>query len=260
MTGKVFIVGAGPGAADLLTVKAASVLRTAEAVLHDDLVPQEILDLVSAKAEMIPVGKRCGSHGVTQQQINRLMVSYARQGKAVVRLKAGDPAIFGRLGEELEVLREEEIPFEVVPGVTAAAAAAAAASLTLTDRRAASALVVLTAHNCHGQTLVKTLLDPEQTTYAIYMPGPHYGATAQQLLQMGLDASTPCALVSNASRTNEQVRFLLLSELPSVTGVVTPAVLLVGRVAGPGMMATPTLLLEKIHESIGSTTQNPAYQ
>src|SRR5437660_12762751 len=102
MTGKVSIVGAGPRAADLLTIRAASVLRAGDVILHDDLVPLEILELASRKAQVISVGKRCGSHGINQAEINSLMVSYARQGKAVVRLKAGDPAVFGRLGEELD--------------------------------------------------------------------------------------------------------------------------------------------------------------
>src|SRR5258708_7298492 len=146
MTGTVYIVGAGPGAADLLTLKAAALLARAGAVLHDDLVPREILDLVSPAAELINVGKRCGRHGSSQEQINRLMVVHARRGKPVVRLKSGDPAVFGRLGEELDALREAEVPFEIVPGVTAATAAAAAAQATLTDRRLASAFVVLPRH------------------------------------------------------------------------------------------------------------------
>src|SRR5215467_2680877 len=133
MPGKVYIVGAGPGAADLLTLRAASLLHAAEVVLHDDLVPQEVLEHVSASAEVINVGKRCGRHGASQEQINQLMVRYAAEKSTVVRLKSGDPAMFGRLGEELDVLRDAGVPFEIVPGVTAATAAAAAAGFTLTD-------------------------------------------------------------------------------------------------------------------------------
>ena len=110
MTGKVHIVGAGPGAADLLTVKAASLLRTADVVLYDDLVPQEILDLIPPSAEIINVGKRCGRHGKSQQQINELMVECASRHNRIVRLKSGDPAVFGRLGEELDALREAGVP------------------------------------------------------------------------------------------------------------------------------------------------------
>ena len=119
MTGKVSIVGAGPGAADLLTIRAASVLRAGDVILHDDLVPREILELASPDAHLVGVGKRCGSHSISQAQINSLMISFAREGKWVVRLKSGDPAVFGRLGEEVEALRDAEVPFEVVPGITA---------------------------------------------------------------------------------------------------------------------------------------------
>src|SRR5690349_13069389 len=145
MPGKVYIVGAGPGAADLLTLRAATLLRAAQVVLHDDLVPQEILDICPASAQVINVGKRCGRHGRSQEQINALMVWHARetQVQTIVRLKSGDPAVFGRLGEELDVLRRAGVEVEIVPGVTAASAAAAAAKITLTDRRAASSLVVV---------------------------------------------------------------------------------------------------------------------
>src|SRR5262249_33414386 len=230
MSGKVYIVGAVPGAVELLTLKAASLLRAADAVLHDDLVPREILDLAAPSAELVNVGKRCGRHGTSQQQINALMVDYARRHAVVVRLKSGDPAVFGRLGEELDALREAGVAFEIVPGVTAATAAAAAANFTLTDRRAASALVILTAHNCRGQSLSGVLLDPEQSTYAIYMPGPDYSSTARELLRLGLDGSTPCALVSSAGRARQQVKFLRLSDLESVAGIAAPAVLVVGKV------------------------------
>ena len=231
MTGKVYIVGAGPGAADLLTLRAAKVLQSAAVVLHDDLVSPQVLDLIAPSAEVINVGKRCGRHGTSQEQINALMVFYARrEATVVVRLKSGDPAIFGRLGEEIESLRNAEIPFEIVPGITAAHASAAAASLTLTDRRSASALVLLTAHHCANRP-AKAWLDPAETTYAVYMPGPDYSQTARQLIRMGLDEATPCALVSNASSTQQQVQFLSLSELQFVTAVAAPALLIAGEVA-----------------------------
>lgn len=259
MPGKVYIVGAGPGAAELLTLKAASLLRIADVVLHDDLVPREVLDLIAPSAEIINVGKRCGRHGASQQQINALLVQCARTRKNVVRLKSGDPAVFGRLGEELDALREAGIAFEVVPGVTAAMAAAAAAGFTLTDRRAASALVIVTAHNCRGQSLSNLLLDPEQSTYAIYMPGPDYSKTARDLLRLGLDESTPCALVSNAGRTQEQIKFLSLSDLESTAGVPAPAVLVVGKVVSSTNFAESTYFLEEIYESVRNTAPNPAH-
>ena len=246
MTAKVHIVGAGPGAADLLTVKAASLLRAADVVLHDDLVPQEILDLIAPTAEVINVGKRCGRHGTSQQQINALMIEYAQRHSRVVRLKSGDPAIFGRLGEELDALREADVAFEIVPGITAAMAASAAANLTLTDRRAASALIMLTAHNCRGQSLSRMLLDPEQSTYAIYMPGPDYAATARELLRLGLDESTPCAVVSNAGRERQQVKFFVLHELESVVAIAAPAVLVVGKVVKSASFAQPEHFLQQM--------------
>ena len=233
MSGKIYIVGAGPGAADLLTLRAVSLLRAANVVLHDDLVPAEILDLSAPSAQIVNVGKRCGRHGSSQEQINALMVWHARepQTQTIVRLKSGDPAVFGRLGEELDALRRAGIPFEIVPGVTAAAAAAAAASVTLTDRRAASALVVLTAHNCRNESMERTMFDPARSTYAIYMPGPDYGRTARELTESGLEPATPCAVVSNAGRANEEVRFLPLAELSLAKGIPAPALLIVGEVA-----------------------------
>lgn len=259
MEGKVYIVGAGPGAADLLTVRAASLLRSANVVLHDDLVAQEILDLIAPSAEIVNVGKRCGKHTTSQEQINSLMVEFARQKSLVVRLKSGDPAVFGRLGEELDALREAGVPFEIVPGVTAATAAAAAVNISLTDRRTASALVVLTAHNCRNQSLSGVLFDPEQATYAIYMPGPDYGKTAQELLRLGLDAGTPCALVSHAGRERQKTKFLSLSELQSTAGVAAPAILVVGKVVGNGISTEP-YYWEKIHDSVCDAIQNPSYQ
>jgi uroporphyrin-III C-methyltransferase len=233
MPGKVYIVGAGPGSADLLTLRAAKLLRAAQVVLHDDLVPAEILELCPASALIVNVGKRCGRHGSSQEQINALMVWHANAPAAqmIVRLKSGDPAVFARLGEELDALRRAGVEFEIVPGITAAAAAAAAASLTLTDRRSASALVVLTAHNCRNESLGGTMFDPARSTYAIYMPGPDYSRTAQGLMDSGQDAATPCAIVSNAGRTNEEVRYLTLRELELAKGIPAPAVLIVGEVA-----------------------------
>lgn len=232
MAGKIYIVGAGPGAADLLTLRAATLLRAAQVVLHDDLVPQEILDLCPASAQVINVGKRCGHRGRSQEQINALMVWHARetQSQTIVRLKSGDPAVFGRLGEELDALRRAGVELEIVPGVTAASAAAASAKITLTDRRAASALVVVTAHNCRNAPLSETVVEPARSTYAIYMPGPDYAATMNGLLESGQELSTPCAVVSNAGRANEEVRYLTLGELASVKGIPAPAMLILGEV------------------------------
>ena len=248
MAGKVYIVGAGPGAADLLTLRAAALLRTATIVLHDDLVPAEILELCLASAQIINVGKRCGRHGRSQEQINALMIWHARepQAQTIVRLKSGDPAVFGRLGEELDALRRAGIEFEIVPGVTAAAAAAASARLTLTDRRAASALVMVTAHNARNESLSRTMFEPARSTYAIYMPGPDYAATVNGLLESGQELATPCAVVSNAGRANEEVRYLTLAELASMKGIPAPAMLIVGEVAAEHSPRRDKDLLSKI--------------
>ena len=146
MKGKVYLVGAGPGDPELLTLKALRLLRTAEAVLHDDLVAPEILKLIPPTAQIYNVGKRCGKKKILQGEINGLMAALASSGLRVVRLKGGDPLIFGRAGEEIESLRGNNIPFEIVPGVTSALGAAAAAQIPLTHRRASSALVLITAH------------------------------------------------------------------------------------------------------------------
>jgi uroporphyrin-III C-methyltransferase len=257
MPGKVYIVGAGPGAADLLTVRAAALLRVAQVVLHDDLVPGEILDLCLASAQIVNVGKRCGRHGRSQEQINALMVWHARetQTQTIVRLKSGDPAVFGRLGEELDALRRAGVEFEIIPGVTAASAAAASAKITLTDRRAASALVVVTAHSCRNASLNETMVEPARTTYALYMPGPDYSRTVEELLESGHEPTTPCAVVSHAGRKNEDVRYLTLHELASAKGILAPAMLIVGEVAREYSPRKQEDLLSKI----SSEARDPYY-
>jgi uroporphyrin-III C-methyltransferase len=231
MAGKIWIVGAGPGSADLLTMRAVAILRAAAVVLHDDLVSAEVLALCPPSALVINVGKRCGQRGQSQDEINSLMIFHARQGRVVARLKSGDPAIFGRLGEELDALRAGGIDFEIVPGVTAVAAAAAAAGLTLTDRRTASALVFLTGHSAGGQSLWRSAFDLDKASYAIYMPGPDYEKTAAELMEMGLAAATPCALVSHAGRSSQKIHFTTIGSLRQVSGIPAPAILVVGRVA-----------------------------
>ena len=144
--GRVFLVGAGPGDPELLTLKALRVLREADVVLHDDLISHEILGLIPATALKISVGKRCGAARVSQEETNALLVAYAESGRTVVRLKSGDPMLFGRAGEEIEALRRAGIEFEVVAGISTAFAAAAALETSLTDRRKASRVVFSTGH------------------------------------------------------------------------------------------------------------------
>ena len=157
MKGNVYLVGAGPGDPELLTLKALRLLQTAQAVLHDDLVAPEILKLIPPSAQVHNVGKRCGKKKILQEEINYLMAALAQSGLRVVRLKSGDPLIFGRAGEEIEFLRRANIPFEIVPGVTSAMGAAAVAQIPLTHRRASDALVLITAHRAaekHGTRLI----------------------------------------------------------------------------------------------------------
>ena len=252
-----YMVGAGPGAVELLTLRAHALISSADVLLHDDLVSEEIMALAPETARIISVGKRCGQHANSQEKINALMIWHAQNGSNVVRLKSGEPGIFGRLGEELDALRRAGIPFEVVPGITAASAAAAAAGVSLTDRRCASALVMATAHNARADaaSLCSQRSNRARTTTVVYMPGPDYVRTAQQLIASGLDANTPCVLVSNAARSTEQVCYMTLSDLPFAIGIAAPAVLIVGEVARERTckpeFATIANLLEEKYEPVG---------
>ena len=231
MSGKVYLVGAGPGDPELLTLKAAKLLEQAQVVLYDSLVSAEVLALVSQKALLVDVGKRAGKKLLTQDEINSLLVSYAKEGKSVLRLKGGDPLLFGRAGEELEALRGEGIEFEIVPGITAAVGAAVAAKIPLTDRRVASQVLFTTfSRGETGNWLNWAAVTPE-TTIAIYMPGTHYGEVAARLIENGLAAETPCVIVSHATRAEQQVRRSNLAALSNEDQLPAPSLLLVGRVA-----------------------------
>jgi uroporphyrin-III C-methyltransferase len=224
--GKVYLVGAGPGDPELLTLKAARRLRDADVVLHDDLISTEILALIPRTATVISVGKRCGKPGVTQDEINAMMVSYAVSGRDVVRLKAGDPMLFGRAGEEIDALRAARIEFEVVPGISAAFAAAAALETSLTHRRKASRLVFSSGHRAAGTPGSAK----ESTTHVVYMPGPDYAPLVNRLLQDGFSVDTPCAVTSAVSRENQSVLRTTLSELPKLGSMPAPSIVIVGEV------------------------------
>jgi uroporphyrin-III C-methyltransferase len=214
MKGKVYLVGAGPGDPELLTLKALRVLKTADAVLHDDLVAPEILKLIPFTAQVHNVGKRCGKKKILQEEINFLMVALADSGLRVVRLKSGDPLIFGRAGEEIESLRRANIPFEIVPGVSSAMGAAAAAQIPLTHRRASSALVFITAHQAEGSEAANwNKLAGSGATLVIYMPGQNYAAVAAKLKTAGLSDETPCAIISRATTAQQQTHFSTIAEL-----------------------------------------------
>src|SRR5271169_3488890 len=197
MKGKVYLVGAGPGDPELLTVKALRLLRTANVVFHDDLVSSEILKLISPAAEVQNVGKRCGSKTMRQEEINFLLVTHAAAGLQVVRLKSGDPLIFGRAGEEIEALRQSNIEYEIVPGVTSAFGAAAAAGIPLTHRRSSSTLVLTAGHRASEDSAADwSGLAASESTLVIYMPGSNYGEISSRLTAAGFDQQTPCAVIS----------------------------------------------------------------
>ena len=231
MKGKVFLIGAGPGDPELLTVKALRLLRTAEAVLHDDLVPPEILQLIPATAQVHNVGKRCGKKRIRQEESNFLMIALAESGVNVIRLKSGDPLIFGRAGEEMDALRQAHVDYEVVPGVTSALGAAAAAQIPLTHRQVSSALVLITAQQAAGSDGEDwNKLAGSGATLVIYMPGPDYSAIARRLQSAGLSADTPCAVISQATTPSQQSHRTTIDELQRAPQLPTPTLLIVGEV------------------------------
>jgi len=195
--------------------------------LHDDLVPQTILDLASPGAEIVNVGKRCGVKTITQSEINALMVGHAVQNHNVVRLKSGDPLLFGRAAEEMAALTEAGVPFEVVPGVSAAFAAAAAIGCSLTDRGWASSVNFSTGHhaNSHDNAPLPEL---ENTTRVVYMPGRDLHLLAQEWLQQGLPPDFPCAIVSRAAQPGQQVLYTTLAALGDAAPTHAPSLLVAG--------------------------------
>ncbi len=229
--GKVYLIGAGPGDPDLLTLKAARLLASADIVLHDSLVSREVLERISGTARVIDVGKRCGKKLLTQDEINALLVTYAASHQVVVRLKGGDPSIFGRAGEELEALRNANVEYEVVPGVTAALGAAAAAGISLTDRRVSSQVLLTTfSRGLDASAMDWGCLSPA-TTLVLYMPGPDYAEVARRLADAGLPADLPCVIVSGASGAQQQVRWSSVGALSTEEKLPAPALMIVGRVA-----------------------------
>jgi uroporphyrin-III C-methyltransferase len=242
MTGKVYLVGAGPGDPELLTLKALRLLRTADAVLHDDLVAPEILKLIPPTAQVLNVGKRCGKKKIQQEEINFLMVGLADSGMNVIRLKSGDPLIFGRAGEEIESLRRAGISYEIVPGVTSALGAAAAAEIPLTHRKESSALVFITAHQASGSEAANwSKLAGSGTTLVIYMPGETYSAVAAKLRAAGLAGATPCAVISRATTMQQRTHLTSIAELAGAPHLATPTLLVVGEVV---RFADPRLFAE----------------
>jgi uroporphyrin-III C-methyltransferase len=252
MAVKVYLVGAGPGDPELLTRKAWRVLQSADVVLHDDLVPLEILRILPLTAQVVNVGKRCGAKGISQTEINALMVQLAREGKIVARLKNGDPLLFGRAGEEMDALRAAGIDFEVIPGVTAALGAAASAQISLTDRRHASRVVFVTAHREGGTGLRNERHVAADSTYVIYMPGHRYAELAAELQAAGIAAEIPCVVISRATTMDETIFRTTVGQLPDCPAAASPSLIVVGIVAGiaTGVDAHDSEFSSKLNEEI----------
>jgi len=233
--GHVAIVGAGPGDPELLTIKALRAIQDADIVVHDRLVGQGILDLIRRDAQRIYVGKAMSDHSVPQDGINDLLVTHARNGKRVVRLKGGDPFVFGRGGEELEVLRAAGVETSVIPGITAAIGCAASAGLPLTHRDFASAVTFVTGHGVDGEPDVDwaALARPRHTA-VIYMGLSRASTLSEKLIAHGRSPGTPVAIIENGTMQNERVLIGTLSGIPDMVRsaqVGAPALIVVGEVA-----------------------------
>jgi uroporphyrin-III C-methyltransferase len=244
--GSVWLVGAGPGDPELLTRKAERLIRAADVVFHDALVGSGILAVARPGTRLVHVGKRSGRHSKDQSVIDRLIVAAALGGERVVRLKGGDPTIFGRASEELTACRAAGVPVSICPGVTAASAAAAGLGQSLTLRGLARKLTFVTAHARAGEALEldwAALTDPE-ATLAVYMGKAAAGEVSARLREAGLADDTPVALVENASLANEQTMLtrLDLLELAARTALGDgPALLLIGRALAADQISTQTL-------------------
>ena len=234
--GRVSLVGAGPGDPDLLTIKAARLIAAADVVFADRLVGKGVLELISPKAQVVPVGKSKGEHSVPQDEIHRRMIEAARAGKQVVRLKGGDPFIFGRGGEEVEALRAAGVEVDVVPGISSALGIAASAQIPLTHREIAQAVTFVTGHAALGKEpdLDWAALARPNQTVVVFMGVGTADVIAARLIAAGRDPATPVAVVENGTRENEIRAFGALGNVTDViqaNGIQGPALLIIGEVA-----------------------------
>lgn len=237
MSGFVSFVGAGPGDPDLLTIKAAARLDTADAILFDDLASRTILDRARRDVKLVPVGKRAGRPSPSQAEVNRMLVEHAQAGLHVVRLKSGDAGIFGRLEEEIDALRKAGIAFEIVPGVSAASAAAAAIGIPLTRREQARRVQFVTGHGVNGQLPddlnMAALADPRATT-VVYMARRTFPALVERLLESGMAPETPAILAENVGHQDQRITKSNITGLARVLaegGPSAPAIVLYGPLA-----------------------------
>jgi uroporphyrin-III C-methyltransferase len=234
LPGCVFLVGAGPGDPELLTLKAMRAIGRADALLHDHLVSREILALARPQTQLIYVGKQAGRHAVPQEAINALLVQLSRAGKCVVRLKGGDPFIFGRGGEEAEALAAQDIPFEVIPGITSASGVSCCAGIPLTHRDHAQALVFVTGHLRDGAAAPdwEAWARPRQTL-VIYMGLGALAEICRELVSHGLPASTPGAVVEQGTTPGQRIVVADLDTLADQAreaGIRPPALIIIGEV------------------------------
>jgi uroporphyrin-III C-methyltransferase len=224
-SGKVYLAGAGPGAIEMLTLRAHALISSASCLLHDDLVSEAVLSLAASGALVRNVGKRCGIKTITQDEINAWMIQYAREGHSVVRLKSGDPLLFGRAAEEIDALAGAAIPFEIVPGVSAGFAGAALAGLPLTGRITSSRVLFATRHRAAGDTSGLSGIKPD-VSLVLYMPGSDYAAIARELSENAWPANTLCVLVSSLGQASQRIESCTLRELPQVKPLPAPVVML----------------------------------
>jgi uroporphyrin-III C-methyltransferase/precorrin-2 dehydrogenase/sirohydrochlorin ferrochelatase len=232
--GEVYLVGTGPGDPDLLTFRALRLMQQADVVLYDRLIGEGILNLVRRDARRIYVGKCPNDHTVSQEEIGKMMIRLAQEGKRVLRLKGGDPFVFGRGGEEIEALSENGITFQVIPGVTAATGCAAYAGIPLTHRDHAQGCIFVTGHEKDGELNLNwnSLIQPRQTA-VVYMGLSSLGAITEGFVTHGADPATPAAIVENGTREGQRVITGTLASLPGKTakaGIKSPALIIVGSV------------------------------
>ncbi|MCR9136415.1 MAG: siroheme synthase CysG [Alphaproteobacteria bacterium] len=248
--GYVWLVGAGPGAQDLLTLRAQRVLMEADVILYDALVPETIVDMGRRDAERISVGKRKGCHSKSQNEINALLVELAAKGKRIVRLKSGDPLVYGRAAEEMAALRDASIGYEIVPGITSAFAAAADFELPLTLRGVASSLVFTTGHDLNSNILPDwAKLAISGATIAVYMGRSVAASVAERLVEAGLPSDTAVAIVENASQPNRTLLHCTMKDLPAIearSDLAGPVMVIIGdAVAGANFKQSTPLSSEK---------------
>jgi len=249
--GEVWLIGAGPGAEDLLTLRAQRLLQAADVIVHDQLVPDAVIEMGRRDAERIPVGKKKGHHSFTQAQINTLLVRLAREGKRVARLKSGDPMVFGRAGEELAALRKAGIGYQIVPGISAAMAAAADTATPVTLRKVSPGVLFATAHGAQGEELDHwAALASSGVTLGLYMGKSIAAGTAGKLIGRGMNPSLPIGIVINAGRRERSLYRGSLGDLATGDLAVEdgPAIIFVGEAVAHGDWAEAADLAERTYK------------